>query len=222
VKSIALYNRFRSDIVDVAEPQLWSKEEVWGYMEDAQNMFCRLTWNIRDVSSEATRVAVSAGEPFILIHPSIMAIRHVTKVSTGESIPVYSWEDMVGSNGYPKGISREQLNLTGPLKGVIIGIEDGKLRATQVPEVDDELELMIERLPLCAPSATVPLEIRDEHHLALLLWMKHLAYAKQDSETLNEKRSGEMAAAFVDYCELAMSEKRKREHKPRLMAYGGY
>lgn len=225
MKPSQLYTRFRSDVVDVAEPFLWTKDDVWGYMADAQKMFVRLTLGLRDVSSKATRYVVAKGDPWIKLHPSVLLTRSVKLTSTGANLHVFSYEEVVGSNDTPTPfpISVQHLDLAGPLKGVIIGMEEGKLRFTTIPEADDEISLVIERLPLCDPcdGDDGVFEIREEHHLHLLKWMKHLAFLKQDSETLDEKRAEAYRLDFENYCEMALEEKKRRNHKPRLIAYGG-
>lgn len=223
MKPSQLYTKFRSDVVDVKEPFLWTKDDVWGYMADAQKMFVRLTLGLRDVSSKATRYAVAKGDPWITLHPSVMFVRSIKLTSTGTNLHVFSYEEVVGSNDTPTPfpISVQHLDLPGPLKGVMIGMEEGKLRFTTVPEADDAVTLVIERLPLCDPEDDEPFEIREEHHLHLLKWMKHLAFLKQDSETLDEKRAAAYKQEFEDYCAMALEEKKRRNHKPRLIAYGG-
>lgn len=220
-----LYARFRSDVVDVVEPFLWSADEVYGYMDDAQGMLCRLTDGIRDSSSEAAQAQVSAGEPWVEIHPAVLRIRSISLASTGKDIRLLSYGDVAGADkmNYPFPATNE-MNLTGNVLVAIVDMEDGKLRLVRIPAADDTLNLIVERLPLCEISKrNVPdrFEVRQEHHLHLLLWMKHLAYAKQDAETFNEAKSREFQAAFVAYCDQAKLEKARRNQTPRLMAYGG-
>jgi hypothetical protein len=112
-------------------------------------------------------------------------------------------------------------DLTGDVTQVILGMEDDKLRLVRIPTVDDTINMVIERLPVEITEDSQEFEVRREHHLALLLWMKHLAYAKQDAETFDKEKSDKMAAAFTGYCDQALTEKKRRESKPRLIAYGG-
>ena len=112
--------------------------------------------------------------------------------------------------------------LDGPVTAAIIGMEEEKLRLIRIPVADDTLALLVERLPVQSFDALpAEFEVRSEHHLALLKWMKHLAYGKQDAETFDKNKSREMGEAFGAYCERAVDEKQRRNHKPRLVTYGG-
>jgi len=221
VKPSELYTRFRSDVVDQVEPFLWTKDDVWGYMQDAQSMFVRLTKGLRDVTSKATRYVVAKGDPWITLHPSVLLVRSITLDSNKLKLRLVSYDETAGSNDRSP-ITVAELDNVGPINGAIVGMEEGKVRFTTVPAVDDSVSLVIERLPLCDLEDDEAFEIREEHHLHLLKWMKHLAFLKQDSETLDEKRAKDYEAEFVGYCDLAADEKKRRNHKPRLIAYGGY
>ena len=218
-----LYDRFRSDVEDDVVPYLWSKEEVLGYMDDAQQMLCRESFGIRDASSPATQCEVIAGEAFTELDPSILLVRSVTLASSGKKLRVYSYEELYGANTEPSCWGGRFMSLSGPVIAVVIGMEEGKLRLVQIPAVEDTLELVVERLPLTIPDLTTEseLEVRREHHLALLMWMKHLAFAKEDSETYDRARSDENEMRFLAYCAKAKAEKERRDSKPRLIAYGG-
>lgn len=233
-----LFDRFRSDLADIALPVLWTDVEVCSYMHDAQQKLCRLTEGLRDVSSRATQISFAAGDIFVPLDPSILRIRSAVLASTNRPVRVVSYEDVVGMDGTLQGLPflglygslqafTTDLTLTGVVVAVIIGMEEGKLRLIRTPLTDDSLVLMIERLPLCslavAKVADLPraFEVREEHHLAMLLWMKHLAYAKDDVETYDGAKSEKMKSAFEAYCADAKNEKQRRNSKPRLIAYGG-
>lgn len=106
-------------------------------------------------------------------------------------------------------------------------MEEGKLRLIRIPVANDTLNLVVERLPLVSLAVARPaalpaeFEVRSEHHLAMLMWMKHLAYSKQDAETFDKARAAEEEQKFTAYCAKALDEKKARNHKPRLIRYGG-
>lgn len=218
-----LVDRFRLDVVDVQGRQLWTDDEVWGYLDDAQTWFCRLTGGLRDATSAATRIDFLANDTFVDIDPSIQLIRSARLASTGKSLVVFSHEDVVGMQGTtePFPFTPHEMDLTGPVVAVIIGMEEGKLRLIRIPTAADTINMVIERLPAEITEESNEFEIRREHHLSLLLWMKHLAYAKQDADTFDKDKSEKMKAAFVAYCDTALTEKNRRNSKPRLIAYGG-
>jgi hypothetical protein len=228
-----LYTRFRSDVDDTVEDFLWSDLEVFGYMEDAQSMLCRLTDGIRDATSEATRLDVVSGEPWVELHPSILRVRSATLGNGTRPLVILSYEDEMKQapdyRSWPYGwnFATDEMYLSGPVNTLLIGMEEGKLRLVRTPTVDGVINLLIERLPLQTMLVESPedlpetFEVRAEHHLALLMWMKHLAYGKQDAETFDKEKSSVMEQAFYAYCTKAMDEKKRRNHKPRLITYGG-
>lgn len=227
---LALYDRFRSDVDDVVETFLWSDDEVFGYMEDAQQMLCRLTGGLRDATSAVTQLAVTDGEPWVTLSPAILRVRSAELLSTHRPVRILSYEEQASSpqltSTWPSNWSVE-MYLDGPVTAAIIGMEEERLRLIRIPVEDDTLALLVERLPLqtlvvdSVAELPAEFEVRREHHLALLLWMKHLAYAKQDAETFDKNKSREMGEAFGAYCERAVDEKQRRNHKPRLVTYGG-
>jgi hypothetical protein len=224
-----LFDRFRSDVVDDKSPPLWTDVEICAYMHDAQQMLCRLTEGIRDATSRATQAAITTAEAWTTIDPSVLRIRSASLVSTGKPVKVVSYEDVVGmdntTHSWP--FNPTEMALTGVVVAAIIGMEEGKLRLVRIPIADDTLSLLIERLPTCslavAKVTDLPktFEVREEHHLAMLMWMKHLAYAKQDVETYDSEKSDKQGAAFEKYCFDAKAEKQRRNSKPRLIQYGG-
>lgn len=72
-----------------------------------------------------------------------------------------------------------------------------------------------------APGAEFPIEVDAQYHLDLLLGMKALAYSKQDADTFDKTKADEADAKFVARATNAALDKARREHKPRLMTYGG-
>ncbi len=298
-----LFNRFRSDVIDIATPPLWWDEEVWGYMDDAQKQMCIKTDGLRDATSAATQIAITATDPWVSVDPTVLTIRSAKLTSTQKPVRIFSYEDLAGADGTttPWPWALADLNRPGAVLAAIVGMEEGKLRLVQVPTEDDSLELVIERLPLAPlqigvrnfsgltggsgytsppdvlfdtggaaatavltgdavtslvitnpgsyPSylgtpATAPtvtfvggggtlaaatavlgappaLEVREEHHIHLLLWMKHLAYQKQDADTFDKEKAEKMETAFEAYCFNAKRDKQRRNQKPRLIAYGG-
>lgn len=227
---LALFDRFRSDVDDGVGTMFWSDAEVLGYMEDAQQMLCRLTGGLRDATSPVTQVSIVDGEPWVALDPSIMHVRSAELLSTHRPVRILSYEDQAASptlaSSWPSNWSVE-MYLDGPVTAAIIGMEEEKLRLIRIPVEDDTLALLVERLPVQTLAVDTPeelpteFEVRKEHHLAMLMWMKHLAYGKQDAETFDKVKSDDMARAFTAYCGKAYDEKKARNHKARLIQYGG-
>lgn len=211
--SLALIKEFRLDVDDNVAPFLWSDELVASYADDAQKMFCRLTNGIADATSQMCEVDISAGEAFAPIDKRILKIRSIARGSDGRAITLANIENLDGLR---------ITDQTGPVLYAITGMEDNKVRWAHVPAVDDVARLVVFRLPLRTVTTTkAPLEIDEQHHRALLLWMKHLAYAKQDTDTADASKSAEAEMRFRAYCQFAKGEQDRAKHKIRVTAYGG-
>lgn len=216
MKSNQLRELFRLDVDDVAEPYLWSDSETASYADDAQKMFCRLTQGIPDASSSLCTIDLVQGEPFADIDSRILQIRRIQRDSDASPIALKNIEDLDQA-----GVRLS--NKQGRVDFAILGIEDKKIRWVDVPATNDTASLMVYRLPLLTIVANrdVVLEIPEQHHRHLLLWMKHLAYAKQDSDTYDAEKSEAAEAAFRNYCFTAKGEQDRLKRKTRIVAYGG-
>lgn len=224
--STALLKEFRTETRDRVGPNyLWSDAEIYGYMDDAQRMFCRLTGGIADASSDITQLTAPAGEAFVEVSPLILKFRRVAR-SDGREVEILNIEDLQGSSGpadYGHRAAVRLDNTQGDVQAVITGIDANKLRLLRVPAADETLSLIVYRLPLTSiTGAGQAIEIDEQHHRHLLLWMRHLAHLKQDAETFDRGRSDTSRLAFIAYCDQAKAERERREHKHRTVAYGGY
>ena len=207
---------FRREMDDLVETYLWADEDILRYIDDAQKMFCRRTEGIADATTPAvTRITVTTGTDWVELHPSILRIRDVTRYDTGRGVEVVNVEDMA-RRGWR--FDRRPA----PLQALVIGAQAHKARVYPLAGEDVLLDLLVYRLPLTPlDDFDLPLEIDAEHHQHLLLWCKHLAYSKQDSETFDKTRASEFEVRFGAYCEQVKAEERRKRHKTRVVAYGG-
>lgn len=213
--STRLHSLFRSEIADTAEPYLWADDEVFHYANEAQKKFCRLTGGIADASTPAVvQVVLTANNPWAALSPLILKVRGVNGAD-GRYIDPVNFEDL----------QERKIKLgatTGTPALLILGMETDKVRVYPVPVTNETLELLVYRLPLKAINDfDQKLEIAEQHHTALLMWMKHLAYGKQDAETFDKTKREEFEQAFTTYCFGASIEKGMAKHKTRTVAYGG-
>lgn len=226
--STGLLEAFRLDTNDLSEPYLWSDDEIFGYMNDAQSMFCRKQGGIADATSAITTVLAPAGTVYASISPLILKLRAARRLSDGRDLTILNFEDLqhqsMGDDYGARFSGGFRLDeLPGPLTSVVVGMETNKIRLINVPSVDDTIKLIVYRLPLeVIEDEDQPFEIDEQHHRHLLHWMKHLAHLKQDAETYDRGRSDMFRAEFLAYCDQAKAEREKREHKYRSVAYGGY
>lgn len=222
---------FRAEVNDtVATAYLWSDVEVYAFLDDAQKMFCRLTGGLSDSTSAITTVACTAGAEFASVSPKILRLKSVENRVDGYRCQILNYEDMAAQSAVPdygyvavSGIDSS----TGPIRAVVTGMEPNKIRLIRIPEANQDLRLVVNRLPLIdintttVGNATAVLEIDEMHHRHLLLWMKALAHMKQDAEIFNQGKAMEFDAQFRQYCDQAKSDLGRREHKYRTIAYGG-
>lgn len=207
-----LSDYFRTQVTDRYIPYLWTDDEVLIFMNEAQNEFCRLTEGISDATTaEVVEVQVSTGELFSDVHPSILSFRQATLESTGKKLNIVNHTDVTS-----------WVVSEGDVSDMIIGMERNKVRWGRTPVVDDQVNLLVFRLPLEQLTASsTELEVDVLHHASLVYWMQHMAYMKPDTETFDKKASDRAKANFIDYCMRVSAEQRRYKQKPRVVAYGG-
>lgn len=220
-----LYDLFRKDVVDTVQPYLWSDDEVYAYMNDAYYMFVRMTGGISDFTSAACTVAAVANQPVANINPAILVIRQASLDPSGDAVRVINAQDMERLSDEDYGVLR-QINTSvskGRVRYMVMGMEQGKVRWVNTPDVNYTVKLIIDRLPLTTiTDGGQQFEgVNAHHHFHFLQWMRHLAYGKQDAETFDKTRSGAEKQMFEQYCYLAKMEKDRYKHKVRVVAYGG-
>lgn len=207
---------FRSEMMDLETPYLWSDTEIYSYIDDAQKMFCRETDGIADATTnEVVEISVVEGSDWVSTHPSILKIRGLTRADTGRSVEVVNHEDLPVRGWFFDGTA-------GPVRGLVIGMENHKARVYPVSTEIVTLRMTVFRLPLEDISTDQDFEIESQHHRHLLLWVKSLAYLKEDTEVFNRTKSMEYEGKFLAYCAKSKIEARRTRHKPRSVAYGGY
>lgn len=227
---LELKDLFRREVRDEAEPYLWTDADILTYINEAQNMFCRLAGGIADAAStDIIRVLVGAGMLIVAISPKILKLRDVRRASDGRNVDILNLEDLgtagvtYGGYGQQWGTGGAKVGTElGPTRAVVLGAQEDAIMLIPLPAEEDVLYLVVDRLPINhVDYATHGLEIGDIHHRSLLYWMKHLAHEKQDAETYDRGRSEEFRQKFVEYCDLAKAERDRRNHKFRTVAYGG-
>lgn len=226
---------FRAEVNDgVSTAYLWSDTEVYAFADDAQKMFCRLTGGLPDATSSLTTIACTAGQKFVAISPKILRLKSVENPVTEQRCQILNYEDMdrfsnltFGQYDYGYVAQTSLDNRVGVIRAVVSGMEPNKLRLVYIPEANQNLNLIVNRLPLIdinsttVGNSTAVLEIDEMHHRHLILWMKALAHMKQDAETFNQGKAAEFDMAFRQYCLQAKHDRELHEHKYRTVSYGG-
>lgn len=205
---------FRSQVDDLETPYLWTDDEVYGYIDDAQSMFCRKTDGIADAVSAATAFAVLPNDSYKPLSHVIKKIRGATRADNGRPIEVLNFEDLAAKYMRYDG-------KTGPVTTLVIGEQDDTARTWPVSNETLTINLLIFRLPVVAITDDQAFEISAEHHRHLLHWVFRMAFLKQDSETFDKQKSLESEKRFEMYCTEVTLEQRKKAHKTRVVMYGG-
>lgn len=220
-----LYAAFRDDVVDLKAPYLWSEAEVYRYLNDAYTMFVRLTGGVPDFTSDVTQVPIVAGQVDAEVSTKILKFREARLASTGRVLDILNYNSLPAQPRIDYGVSRTQIaeRTPGPVRAMVIGKQRGAVSWLQVPVENDSVSLIVDRLPLTtiAGDGQALSDVAEEHHLALLLWMKSLAYGKQDAETFDRGRRDEYRAEFTTYCVLAKAEMDRYKSRVRSIHYGG-
>jgi hypothetical protein len=194
------------------QPYLWSDDLVYGYIDDAQKQFCRDTYGIPDARSFKVNIRAD-GTVWYRYDPRILKIRAATLADTGRKVPIVPFEKM-DAFGYRFN------NTTGPLAALITGLEANVFRAVPIPNQVATINLAVFRLPADAGPGD-DLEIEPRHQLGLLHWVKHRAYAVQDTETYDKKASEGYLAKHVLHCARALEDQSRGSHEVGTVIYGG-
>lgn len=127
MNSTDLVDQFRSEMSDAVAPFLWSDALVYGYINDAQRMFCRLTNGIADSRTPAvTQLAIKPSVEWYDLHKSILKIRTTTRGDTGRDLDTINPERMA-----QVGVRFDRT--VGYVKYLVQGLEDHAVRAWPVP-----------------------------------------------------------------------------------------
>lgn len=208
---------FRKDVSDETKPYLWTDDEAFGYLNDAQDTLVREIGGIADSTGPVTYLPCAVGQPVAKFSPLILKVTGAYLASTGAPIKVLNYENL----------EREGFRLdgtTGTLRAIVTGMDEGYVTLLDRPAVADTIRLIVERMPrdvIDIDHAPQELEVDERHHRKLIIGMKALAYDKQDAETFDKRKAEEFAGQFRQYCAKAKAERERRKHKPRTVAYGG-
>lgn len=225
MNSSELYELFRSDTVDTASAKFWSDDEVWRYMDDAYQQFIKLTGGVSDFTSDITQIPIVAGERVADYDKRILRIMSAKRASDGGKIEIANFTDTTTLKTTDYNITSSLVDDTrsGTVRFMVIGKQRGKCEWVLLPETDDTAQLHVYRKALTSITGDDQEfdDIDDDHHYALLHWMKHRAYAKQDADTFNMAKSEEEGGKFRAYCFDVKAQFEREKHKTRVVAYGG-
>lgn len=227
-----LLDRFRAEVADLNlsgdADCLWSDEEIYDYMDDAQKQFARETRCFVDSESAAlTTVAVTANDPWVPLNPRIIRILDAHLVTPRRDMRLIKKADVSRywtSCDYGNyGLSNWRY-ATGTPHAIITDMMAGKGRLLPIPLENDTIQFTVERLPLKdVTEESAALEVTErQHQLILIHWMKHRAYDKQDADTYDSVKSSSFAAQFRERCREIHNELGRLRRPAGTVRYGGY
>lgn len=218
MNSSELLERFRLEVDDLEDPPLWSDAEIYAFLDDAQKEFCRRTFGIEDAQTASVcRVDIVPGTEWYPKSPLILKIRSASRADNGRPVEVMNLETALKRgcrfDGRP-----------GPARVLVDGVSKSSFRAHPLPNDAVSVDLVVFRLPLVriTDAGDQELEIDEQHHVHLLLWMCHLAFLKQDADTLDVRRGIDYQNRFWAYCTTAKAEQQRSVWQTGTVAYGGY
>lgn len=238
-----LLARFRRDVDDVEggsakDDFLWSDDEVFDYMDEAQREFVRRTQLLRKThpfTPAITEIVYTApvGDPvnvdgFITQHPSIIRpLRaRMQTVSNRDPLQIVTAEDLDGGlivRDYGTFFTGDWQSKSGPARFLVTNMQEDQWRLAPIPVVDDVLELTVLHMPIdtvtCDGRALEVTEREDQ--MTMLLFMKHLAFGKQDADTYDKELSDRFEAAFEKKADNRRREVRRARFRHTGMRYGG-
>jgi hypothetical protein len=225
VNTTDLFTYFRGQANDRADPPMWTDQEIFLWMDEAQRQFCRLVQGLPDATTpEVVQVRANAGQAFSKLHPSIIKIRKAQRADYTDLF-ISNLSDIGAPSHCDYGVRSSSIRLDatqGPLESMVLGMEVEKCRWAPIPVTDEIVTLVVDRYPLCELSRKgQDIEIQRQHHIYLFDWMAHRAYNKQDADTYDKTQSDKYLASFTRYCDEARSELERLRQKNRMVQYGG-
>ena len=202
---------FRAEVADNIVPYLAADSLVYSYIDDAQKMFCRLTEGIED--GRNFKLNITPNIEWYDISPAILKIRKATNTVTGREVTLVN-QEKAGALGVRFNGQR------GSVRTLVLGIEKHAVRAWPVPNETTAIALDTFRLPVTVSQGD-DLEIDEQHHQRLLMWVKSRFYGIQDSEVRDDKKSDEFEQRFRAYCAQARVEQERARRVVGAVMYGG-
>jgi len=174
----------------VSQSYLWSDAEWTEYANDGEREACRRARLLIDsTTTEVCQITLDATHTTFDLDPRVIFIRRVKLA--GQSIPLkrVSYKDLDQNR---TGWDEE----TGTPLAYIPDLDTNLFRPFPSPIAAGTINMTVVRLPLADMGTGGEPEINSRYHSGLVHWMLHRAYAKQDSETLDKKKSAEYLDLF--------------------------
>lgn len=186
---------YRRDADDKASPPIFTDEEITLWLHEAEREAAIRARLIKETDNRAMCVIkVQPGKTVYPLHKAMYELTHVALRSAGctkraklDQVStvylddkVHDWRD---AQGTPKYVVQE----------------DKTLRVVPAPLVEAEILLEGYRLPVNCPCKDDEPEINAAHHVHLVKWVLHKAFAVPDADFMDAQRSDKALFAFEEY-----------------------
>lgn len=227
---------FRLDVDDTdADDPLWTELEVYTYLDEAQKRFARKTDYFSDMTTaDICQVAITADDPWVTLDPRVTKIRTAQLLSTGSKVTPMTFAEMedqpntADTYGSPLNFSQTYRwqKSTGIPRFIITDMERNKGRLAGIPVDSDTLIMQVYRLPLKdLKEGAARFEIDEsDYQRALLPYMKHLAYSKNDVDTFEQDLADRWRLQAAETFGEIRRDLRRRRYSAHTgtTKYGGY
>lgn len=210
---------FRADTSDNIEPFLWSDMEILVYANEARDQFVRATGGISD---ELT-IPIQKGVGVANVPSTVLNFRYAYITRNNAKLTFLN-EGELPTTSYGKTIPYGAVTdvREGRVGFIEIGNQTNVIRFIPTPDEDDVCTLGVYRLPNTRLVRGGEIdEINAIHHRFLVDYMKSMAYAKHDAETLQNTKSLTYRQLFDAYCQQCVIERERHRSHPRFVRYGG-
>lgn len=198
-------------LFDVAEPYLWSQEELVSYFDAAQDKFFELTGWVIDSTSSLTKLTVKAGQGSVARSDRIVRVLNAV-VDDGSE------------NGRPLVLlpAVPLRRMPGTPNALAVGMDTNAFVFDKVPDVPTTIYMRVERRALEPIESTgSELEVPSAYARTLLDFVEFLAYSKPDTETHDMRKAREAVDRFAIACDRIAATKRRGTTPVLTTGYGG-
>jgi len=190
----------------------WSDQELNGYINEAANEAAIRSRSIVDsTSTKCSRITTISGTATYTINPSVFFIDRVYDATNKLTLTKTSFNELDDNDSKWQDRSGKPTHYIDDLNHY--GDDISKKRSiTLYPNPDSAiaLHLTVYRTHLEVLTDYLEPELPIYQHADLIYWVLHLAYLKQDADTLNIDKSLEFYARF-DQCFGEKQDARKLE-----------
>lgn len=169
---------------DIAEPYLWSDEELLDYLDEAQEEAARRARLFLDATTTAiVTITLVAGTAVYALDPRVIRVERARVV--GQEMPLR----LLLTRDLDARLANWEASID-PVSAAVVDWQTDSLRFVGIPQAAGTVNLQVIRRPL-EPLVNMDqeLEIRQHHTRNLIHWIAHRAYQKRDAETYHHDKS---------------------------------